>query len=103
MHIPVLLLVTDNKSSGISRREENGRRNCFMVNLRESMGQGWDETLNYEIEFLKEHCHPAGLFLRLKILLMKKEPDETVKRCKFISLKPLLQRLSLDHDIIFYF
>ena len=28
---------------------------------------------------LQEHAHPAGLFLRLKILLMKKEPDSSIK------------------------
>ena len=42
MHI--LTLVTDNNPSWISRREENGRRNYFMINLHESMGLGRDRT-----------------------------------------------------------
>ena len=36
----ILLLVTDNNTSGISRREENYRRHYFMINLNESMGLG---------------------------------------------------------------
>ena len=40
----ILLLVTDNNQSWISRREENGCRNYFMMNLHESMGPGHDWT-----------------------------------------------------------
>ena len=42
MHI--LSLVTDNSPSWIRGSKENGRRNYFMINLRESMGLGWDQT-----------------------------------------------------------
>ena len=42
MHI--LSLVTDNNLSGISGKEENGRRNYFIIKLFESMGQGRDQT-----------------------------------------------------------
>ena len=42
--IHILSLVTDNNPSWISGREENGRRNDFIVNLQESMGTGWDPT-----------------------------------------------------------
>ena len=42
MHI--IPLVTDNKPSGISGREENDDRNYFMINLLESMELGWDRT-----------------------------------------------------------
>ena len=44
--VHILSLVTDNNPSWISRREENGRRNYFMINLRESMGPGPDQTRN---------------------------------------------------------
>ena len=40
--VHMLSLVTDNNSSRISRMEENGRRNYFMINLHLSMGPGWD-------------------------------------------------------------
>ena len=43
MHI--LLLVTDNKTSRISGREENDHRNFFMINLYESIGPGRIELL----------------------------------------------------------
>ena len=36
----ILSLVTDNGPSCISGREENGRRNYFMINDPESMGSG---------------------------------------------------------------
>ena len=43
MHI--LSLVTDNNTlEWISRREENDRRNYFMINLHKSMGPGQDQT-----------------------------------------------------------
>ena len=42
MHI--ISLVTDNNPSWSSRREENGRRNYFMINLHGSMGPGQDQT-----------------------------------------------------------
>ena len=42
VHIPVLLLVTDNNLC--RGREENDRRNYFMINLHESMGPGRDRT-----------------------------------------------------------
>ena len=38
----ILLLVTDKNSSRIRGREENGRRNYFMINLHKSMGPGRD-------------------------------------------------------------
>ena len=41
-----LLLVTDNSPSWISGREENGLRNYFMTNLRESFGPSRDGTCN---------------------------------------------------------
>ena len=45
MHI--LSFVTDNNPSGmISGREENDRRNNFMINLHESMGPDRDRTRN---------------------------------------------------------
>ena len=37
-------LVTDSKPCLISRREENGQINYFMINLHESMGPGRDRT-----------------------------------------------------------
>ena len=42
--VHILLLVTDHKASCMSRREENGHRNYFMINLQESMGPGPDRT-----------------------------------------------------------
>ena len=39
-----LSLETDNNPSWISGREENGRRNYFMINIQESMGPGQDWT-----------------------------------------------------------
>ena len=40
----ILWLVADNNPSWISRKETNGRRNNFMINLYKSMGPGWDRT-----------------------------------------------------------
>ena len=40
--VHILSLVTDNNPSWISGREENGRRNYFMINLCKSMGLGQD-------------------------------------------------------------
>ena len=37
---------TDNNPSFFSRREENDRRNCFMINLHKSIGQDRDQTLD---------------------------------------------------------
>ena len=42
MHI--LSLVIDNNPSWMIQREENDRRNYFMINLHESMGLGRDRT-----------------------------------------------------------
>ena len=42
--VHILLLVTDNNPSWTSSREENNRRNYFMINLHESMGPSWDQT-----------------------------------------------------------
>ena len=36
--MPTLSLVADNNPSWIREREENGRRNYFMINLHKSMG-----------------------------------------------------------------
>ena len=52
----ILLLVTDNNPSWISRREENGHRNYFMINLHESMGPGRDQTRDPWI------CSQTGIF-----------------------------------------
>ena len=42
--VHTLSLVNDNNPSWISGREENGRRNYFMINLRERMGPDQDPT-----------------------------------------------------------
>ena len=43
--VHILSLVTDNNPSGmISEREENDRRNYFMINLHDCMGPGRDRT-----------------------------------------------------------
>ena len=42
--LTILSLVTDNNLFWISGREENGRKNYFMINFHESMGLGWDLT-----------------------------------------------------------
>ena len=38
------LLLTTTLLEWFSKREENDRRNYFMINLQESMGWGWDQT-----------------------------------------------------------
>ena len=42
--VHILSVVTDNNPSWISRLEEKGRKNDFMINLRKSMGQGRNGT-----------------------------------------------------------
>ena len=42
--VQILSVVTDNNPYLISRREENSRRNYFMINLQESMGPCQDRT-----------------------------------------------------------
>ena len=44
--VHILSLVTDNNPSWISRREENDRRNYFMINLHESIVPDRDQTGN---------------------------------------------------------
>ena len=42
--VHIFLPVTDNNHSRISKRDENGRRNYFMINLHASMGPGLDQA-----------------------------------------------------------
>ena len=42
--VHIISLVTDNNPSWISRREENDRKNCFIINLHESKWPGRDRT-----------------------------------------------------------
>ena len=39
--VHIFLPVTDNNHSRISKRDENGHRNYFMINLHASMGTAW--------------------------------------------------------------
>ena len=54
--VHILSLVTDNNPSGISGREENGRRNYFVINLRKSMGPGLDRTPSPWISSQTRNC-----------------------------------------------
>ena len=46
------------------RKEENGHRNFFMTNLRESMGPGWDRTHPLDLQsdmYLQSDTLPTAL------------------------------------------
>ena len=45
--VHILSLVTENNLSQISEREENGRRNYFMINIRKCMVPGHDRTWDH--------------------------------------------------------
>ena len=77
----ILLLLTDKNPSWISRREENDRRNYFMIHLRESMRSSQDRTrspwicsqtrylLSYAVRYWLNYPH-CSLILQLhKIIL----------------------------------
>ena len=61
MHI--LSLVTDNNPFCIRGKEENERRNYFMVNLHESMGPGGDHS-NLRPLDLQSDTLPIALDMR---------------------------------------
>ena len=54
--VHILSLVTDNNPSGISGREENGRRNFFVINLCESMGLCLDQICSPWISSQTRNC-----------------------------------------------
>ena len=58
VHIHVLSLVTDNNPSRFSGREENDRRNHFMINHHESMGPDRDRSLDLKSD---THLQPDTL------------------------------------------
>ena len=76
MHI--LSLVTDNKPSWISGRDENGGRNHFMMNLQESIGPGLDGIRETWIcnQTSYRLCNAAGLNLVEQILLSRVQTDD---------------------------
>ena len=59
----ILLLVTDNNPSWISRREDNDRRNYFMINLHKSMEPGRDPTRD------PWFCSQTGIYSQIHYLL----------------------------------
>ena len=58
VQIHVLSLVTDNNPSRFSGREENDRRNYFMINIHESMGPDRDRPLDLQLD---THLHSDTL------------------------------------------
>ena len=41
----------------------------------------------YSLFIFQENCHPAGLFLKLKLLIIQKAENNVVRKCKLLKLK----------------